>query len=321
MADQQDLRRLGGLVNLLPFTYTCILIGSLSLMALPGLTGFYTKDHIIELAGGVFTIKGYVIYWFATISAGLTAFYSYRLVTLTFFGEAHANRNSYMNAHEADYIMIVPMVILAILSIFFGYVAKDLWLGMGTDYLGATMPQAPGHLALIEADFGLPLWNKLLPLALTLTGAISSYYLFTNAMRFANSLTSTSFGRTIYTFINGQWQWNAFINGLIINPMLSLGHIISKEIDRGIVETVGPYGLSTVLPRLGNNISNYDTSVVTTYALYVVIGFLSIIFILFAPYLYTSGTDNNIINDIALLLLFVSGIGLTGNNRSVNNKV
>ena len=257
-------------------------------MALPGLTGFYTKDHIIELAGGVYSLKGHIIYWMATISAGITAFYSYRLVTLVFFGNPHANYTSYDNAHEADNIMIVPMVILAILSIFFGWFAKDIWLGIGTDFLGQAIPQSPDNVALIEADFGLPLIFKLMPLIMTIFGAISSYYMFNYGMRFANMLTNNQIGQSIYTFINGQWQWNAIINGLIISPIMQLGHIISKEIDRGVIENVGPYGLSTVLPQLSTKISLYDTSVVTTYALYIVLGFLSFVFILFMPYLIIS---------------------------------
>src|SRR3954454_20636439 len=121
MADQQDLRRLGGLVNFLPFTYTAILIGSLSLMAFPFLTGFYSKDLILEVALGQYEFSGNVAYWLGTISAVFTAFYSLRLISLTFFTVPNAPKGDYLHTHEAPTVIVIPLVILSIMSIVFGY--------------------------------------------------------------------------------------------------------------------------------------------------------------------------------------------------------
>ena len=156
MADQQDLRRLGGLAPLLPFTYAAMLIGSLSLMAMPGLTGYYSKDHLLELAMGTYSLNGTVVYWAGTLAAGLTAFYSIRLIALTFFGTVNGTRQAYDNVHEAPLLLGAPLVFLAVLSVLFGYMAKDLWLGMGTNYLSAVLPQHPSHVSLVEAEFALP---------------------------------------------------------------------------------------------------------------------------------------------------------------------
>jgi NADH-ubiquinone oxidoreductase chain 5 len=309
MADQQDLRRLGGLAPLLPFTYAAMLIGSLSLMALPGLTGYYSKDHLLELAMGTYSLNGTVIYWAGTLAAGLTAFYSIRLIALTFFGTVNGTRQAYDNVHEAPVLLGAPLVFLAVLSVLFGYMAKDLWLGMGTDYLSAVLPQHPSHVSLVEAEFALPVLYKQLPLVMTLLGAMGAVFLYGPGMRLAVSLTDSALARALYGFINGQWRWNAAVTGLVITPLMNLGYVASKVLDRGLIETVGPYGLSTVLPNMGRTIASYDTSVVTNYALYIVLGFLSLALMVIAP-LVLPGVPSASVTDVSLVLLIVAGLGL-----------
>lgn len=307
MSDQQDLRRLGGLGPILPFTYVAILVGSLSLIALPGLTGFYSKDHILELAAGAYTLSGHVVYWVGTISAGLTAFYSFRLIMLVFFSNPNGPRHSYVHTHEAPFLLGAPLVFLAVLSIVFGFMAKDLWLGFGTDYLSAALPQHPANVALVEADFAVSAFIKMLPLIVTLLGAFTAVLLYGSDMRFALSLTDRSLGKSLYGFINGQWRWNAAITGLIITPFLSLGFIVSKILDRGVVEQVGPQGLSTVLTQSAKRIASFDTSVVTTYALYIVIGFISFVLLILAPNVLPGVAVSS---DVGLVLLFLIGLAL-----------
>lgn len=147
--DQQDMRRLGGFLGLLPFTYTAILIGSLSLMAVPFMTGFYSKDLILELAYSQYVFHGSIAYWFGTISAGLTAFYSFRILSMTFLSYPNASKKVYDTAHDAAILAMIPMTILAILAIFFGYITRDLYVGMGTDALGNALFTHPSHISLI----------------------------------------------------------------------------------------------------------------------------------------------------------------------------
>lgn len=307
MMDQQDLRRLGGLAPLLPFTYTAMLVGSLSLMALPGLTGFYSKDHLLELAAGTYTFNGQLVYWAGTLSAMLTAFYSYRVLMLVFFSTPKANRTAYAHTHEAGLLLGTPLVVLSVLSIVFGFLAKDLWLGMGTDYLTSVLPQSPGHVALVEAEFALPSLVKLMPLLVTLTGAMGAIILFNSPVGLYINGGVSSLSRSLFGFLNGQWRWNALVTGTVISPMLSVGHIASKVLDRGIIETAGPYGLATVLPSVGRTIASYDTSIVTTYALYIVTGFVSMVLLLLAPHVLPGVVDHSL-SDVALLLVFLSAL-------------
>ncbi|MGV2348398.1 MAG UNVERIFIED_CONTAM: hypothetical protein MIO30_32095 [Methylobacterium ajmalii] len=315
MSDQQDLRRLGGLGPLLPFTYVAMLVGSLSLMALPGMTGFYSKDHILELAAGAYTLSGHLVYWAGTISAGLTAFYSFRLLMLVFFSHPNGPRQAYGHTHEAPFLLGAPLVFLAVLSIVFGYMAKDLWLGMGTDYLSTALSQHPANVVLVEAEFAVPVIIKMLPLVVSLLGAITAVAIYSSDMRFALSLTSTPLGRQVYGFINGQWRWNAAVTGLVIKPLMGVGYVVSKVLDRGVIETVGPYGLTTLLQSTGRSIAQYDTSVVTGYALYIVIGYLSLVLLLAAPYVLPGVA---FVSDGSSLLVFIASLAML---PSISNSV
>ena len=105
MADQQDVRKLGGLINFLPFTYTAILIGSLSLMAVPWLTGFYSKDLIIELAYAQYQFSGQAAYWLGTLTAIFTSFYSFRLISLVFLSYPNAPKSDYLHTHVSPYAL------------------------------------------------------------------------------------------------------------------------------------------------------------------------------------------------------------------------
>jgi NADH-ubiquinone oxidoreductase chain 5 len=134
-ADQQDVRRMGGLIKFLPFTYSVMLVGSLSLLATPYLTGFYSKDLILELAYGQYSFSGMYAFILGSITAGITAFYSFRLISLVFLTTPNGQKQSYLNSHESNIAVIIPLLILALFSIFFGYVFSDLFVGVGSDFL------------------------------------------------------------------------------------------------------------------------------------------------------------------------------------------
>lgn len=126
VSDEQDMRKMGGLIKFIPFTYTMILIGSLSLMGFPYLTGFYSKDLILELTYDKYYIA--FAYWLGSISALLTAFYSIRLIYLTFITDTNSKKEIYMGAHEPSFHITLPLLLLAFGSIFVGYLGKEVIL-------------------------------------------------------------------------------------------------------------------------------------------------------------------------------------------------
>ena len=303
-SDQQDIRRIGGLIRFLPFTYTIMLVGSLSLLATPWLTGFYSKDLIIELAYGQYSFSGTYAFILGSITAGLTAFYSFRLICLVFLTVPNGSKQSYLNAHEANNKVIIPLFLLALFSIFFGFIFSDLFVGMASDFFSNAMFIKPNNISLIEAEFSLPLIIKLLPALLSLFGASLAIFLYHKSPTFIIDLTNNLIGQKFYTFFNGKYLFDIIYNNYIINKGLELGYIISKVLDRGIIEMVGPNGLSQTLTNTGKNISKLDTGVITTYSIYITLSLLSLIFLIFAPILI----DTSLLNEIRLFIIYIAAL-------------
>ncbi|PRD22110.1 UNVERIFIED_CONTAM: NADH-ubiquinone oxidoreductase chain 5 [Trichonephila clavipes] len=281
--DQQDQRRLGGLIGFLPFTYVAILIGSLSLIAVPWITGFYSKDLILEVAYGQYQFSGHVAYWLGTISACLTAFYSLRLISLTFITYPNASKSVYMHTHDAPFIVIVPLLILSLFAIFFGYVAKDLFVGIGSDFSSSVLFTHPSRISLVEAEFGLPQIVKLLPAIGTFAGAGLALYLYHVQQVFTVQLTDSTFGRSLYKFFNGKYYIDVIYNHYVMYKGLNIGYTISKILDRGVIELLGPQGLSTSFTSSSESIAKLDTGNLTDYALYMGVGLISLTGILLVP--------------------------------------
>src|SRR6516164_3324781 len=122
MADNQDFRKYGGLISFLPLSYSVILIASLSLVAFPFMTGFYSKDFILESAYGIFSLSGIIVYFIATIAAMFTTLYSVKVLYLTFITNPNGSLVDYKQAHEGDIFMSLPLIILGVFSIFFGFI-------------------------------------------------------------------------------------------------------------------------------------------------------------------------------------------------------
>src|SRR5271163_3156180 len=179
-ADQQDIRRMGGLIKFLPFTYSVMLTGSLSLLATPYLTGFYSKDLILELAYGQYSFSGMYAFILGSITAGITAFYSFRLISLVFLTTANGQKETYLNSHESKLATIIPLLILAIFSIFFGFIFSDLFVGIGNDFFANSIFTHPNNISIVEAEFSTgnnPI-IKLLPAILSLFGAALAIFMY-----------------------------------------------------------------------------------------------------------------------------------------------
>lgn len=162
-ADEQDRRKRGGLVKILPLTYTVIIVGSLALRGFPFLTGFYSKDVILELAYGSFTVEGRFVHTLGTLAAFFTAYYSTRLLALTFLRPANGLRVVYEHAHESPTPRALPLVILSFASLFVGYISRDRFIGLGTDFWGNSLFTLPSEQFRLESEW-LDSSVKMIPL-------------------------------------------------------------------------------------------------------------------------------------------------------------
>lgn len=305
MADEQDMRRLGGLVKLLPFSYAMILIGSLSLAAMPFLTGFYSKDLIIELAYGQFEFSGQVVYWLAVISAVFTMTYSVRLLFLTFLSEARAPKVSYEHSHEGPLTMAISLIILAIMSIIFGYYASDFFRGLGASSLAHSLFVHPDHVIAIEAEFAVPTIFKLLPVILSVLVASLALIIYQLFPRLLLSITKTKQASAIYAFFNQRYWIELIVNKFIVLKGLSLGYLFNKQLDRGAIELIGPHGVVLGLSRLSSFIAKLDTGIITNYALYILLGLISFISIIFFAPIDPNGESIKAAHYSQLVLLYL----------------
>lgn len=212
----------------------------------------------------------------------------------------NASKSVYLHTHDAPIIVMIPLIILSLLAIFFGYIAKDLFVGMGSDFLSTSLFIHPSHISLIEAEFSINLFNKLLPAILTLMGASAAIYMYHVAPLFTIGLTGSTFGRSLYHFFNGKYYVDVIYNHYIINASLLLGYTFSKVLDRGAIELIGPHGLSFSLFAGSQDIAKLDTGSLTSYALYLMLGLVGLTFILFSPKLL-----GDTISDPRLVFIFI----------------
>ena len=302
VSDNQDFRRYGGLKAFLPLTYSVMLIASLSLVAFPFMTGFYSKDLIIESTYGQFCFSSTVIYVVSVIGAMFTTLYSVKVLYLTFLTNPNGPVVNYKHAHEGDIYMSMPLIILAIFSIFFGYMTKDIFIGLGSHFfMDNSLFIHPLHEIMLDTEFAVPLIFKIIPLILTLSLSVISIILSEFTPKILIEFKTSRFGYNIYSFFNQRFLVELFYNKYITDLVLKLGGQTTKVIDKGSIELVGPYGLEKGLVTLSRNISSLDTGVITSYALYILVG---LTFYIFIPYLYT--VDNNLLIIFIFALLSLS---------------
>ena len=301
VSDNQDFRKYGGLISFLPLSYSVMLIASLSLVAFPFMTGFYSKDFILESAYGQFNFSSVAVYFIATIGAMFTTLYSVKVLYLTFLTNANGPLINYKKAHEGDVFMSLPLVILAVFSIFFGYITKDMFIGMASGFFSDnSLFIHPLHEIMLDTEFAVPTLFKLLPFFLTVTlsalSLISSEFFMLRNKSLIN-FKLTRIGYNIFSFFNQRFLIELFYNKYITRFILKLGGHTTKVLDKGSIELLGPYGLEKGLLILSKSLSSLDTGVITSYALYILIGLILYILI---PYIS--------LIDISILLLIIFGL-------------
>ena len=306
VADNQDFRKYGGLKAFLPLSYSVMLIASLSLVAFPFMTGFYSKDFILESAYGQYHFSSIVVYFISTIGAMFTTLYSVKVLYLTFLSNPNGPLINYKHAHEGDIFMSMPLIILAIFSIFFGYFTKDIFIGLGSNFFSDnSLFIHPSHEIMLDTEFAVPTLFKILPLILTVSLSILSIIFSEFMTKPLTYFKLSGFGYNVYSFFNQRFLIELFYNKYITDLVLKLGGQTTKVVDKGSIELIGPYGLEKGLTTLSKNISRLDTGVITSYALYILVG---LTFYILIPYLYIIDTNLLIIILFGLLTLVTTNI-------------
>jgi len=285
LEDNQDLRKYGALRIFLPLAYSVFLIASLSLIAFPFMTGFYSKDFIIESIYGQFFFSSFIVYSFATLGAGFTSLYSIKILFLTFLTNPNTCFIKYKKIHkEEDFFLYLPLVILAVLAIFIGYTTKDIFIGIGSDFfLDNSLFIHPLNEIALDTEFSINALYKNIPFIFTITFTLF-FIIFSEFLpKWIIFFKFSKPGYNIYSFFNLRMFIELYYNKYIVEVVLLSGGQIIKTIDRGFVELIGPYGLEKIFIKFSLKITKLDISIVTSYALYILIG---LIFYLLTPYLF-----------------------------------
>nr|YP_009300653.1 NADH dehydrogenase subunit 5 [Turritopsis dohrnii]ALK27154.1 NADH dehydrogenase subunit 5 [Turritopsis dohrnii] len=242
--DEQDIRKMGNLIYYLPFSYICILVGSISLMGLPFLTGFYSKDLILEIANTEY-IYSYAL-WLGLLSASFTAFYSFRLICYVFINKTQLNKINLMKIHEGGWNLIICLFALCILSVSIGYFTQFTII---RDY---------EPLIILNND-------KMKPLYLTILGVLLCLLFFFNITLWWKSFTKKSF-KKVYSFVLGSWYFDYLINHYIVKPFMKVGFNVSyKFIDNQILEFFGPTIIYNKVTSKANELSKFYSGNISIY--------------------------------------------------------
>jgi len=281
VADEQDMRKMGGLKNLLPFSYASILIGSLALIGFPFLAGFYSKDVILELAYAKHTNYSFFAYSLGVFAAFCTSYYSTRLLVLVFLVKPNGNRNGILGAHEGSWNLTLPLFLLSILSISVGYLTKEIFIGFGTDFWSNSIFISPENYIILDIEF-ISLFYKLIPLIVTILGSFSAIYLYSFGISDYFRVKKSSLFKYIFLFLNRKWYFDKIINEHITSSALFLGHTYTyKDIDRGMVEKLGPWGIITNIQVYVKTFRFIQTGYIYNYLLLTIFFFYIILFVYF----------------------------------------
>ena len=304
--DEQDMRKMGGLKNLVPFTYSAMSIGSLALIGFPFLAGFYSKDLILELAYGKYTSFSHFSYFLGTFGAFLTAFYSTRLVCLTFLVKPNGYRTVIGFAHETFSNIFIALCFLTIPSIFIGFFTKDMIVGVGSDFFSSAIYNNPKELHIFDAEFVI-FFYKFLPVTLSLFGATLSFLLYNFQSSILFTLKTSFLGRKIYSFLNKKWFFDKIYNECIGQFFFKFGYSVSyKSIDRGTFEIIGPTGLSSVASKVAHQLHKAQSGSLYHYML-IILSIISFILLFRSIWvIYEHSLDYRLLALIVITIIFLN---------------
>ena len=264
--DEQDIRNMGGVRNKLPFTYVFMLIGTLALTGFPFLSGFYSKDAIIEFAYLRNSALGNYAVVVGIFTAFLTSIYSWRLFFKTFHGTYNNKKILISETHESPVIMLAPLFILSIGAIFAGFVFKESFIGHHSNEFWQT---SIFFLNQVKHD-PIPLWFLLLTPALVTLSIPISYYYFISNTKILEEFKKTN--SPLYNFLLNKWFIDELYEAIFVKPAKNIGSFFWKKGDVGFIDKFGPDGVSQLIKKLSNKVSLFQSGFIYDYAFVMLIG-------------------------------------------------
>ncbi|MDE2229213.1 MAG: NADH-quinone oxidoreductase subunit L [Alphaproteobacteria bacterium] len=270
MSGEQDMRKMGGLRTLIPATYLLMWVGSLALAGIWPFAGYYSKDVIIEAAWASGTGVGHYAYWLGVFAAFLTAFYSWRLIFLTFHGKPRASKEVMAHVHESPPVMILPLLVLAAGALFAGMAGYHWFVGEGRDaFWGDSILVLPGHDNLAGAET-VPFWAAKLPLAMGLGGIFVAWIAY--VVETGIPALTARWLRPVYLLFLNKWYFDELYDAIIVRPAMWLGIRLWKDGDGAVIDGLGPDGFAKVTRGMAAVLSRFQTGYLYHYVFAMFVG-------------------------------------------------
>jgi len=264
MSDEQDMRRMGGIWKMIPVTYVLMWIGSLALAGVPPFAGFFSKDIVLEAAYAAHTGIGKYAFWLGLLAAFLTAFYSWRLLFMTFHGTPRADEKVMAHVHESPKVMVVPLLVLATGAVLAGWAMYGYFVGEGaSEFWGNAILILPGHDALENAHH-VPLWVKLSPLVVGALGIGLAYFLYIKRTDIPGKLAAQF--KDVYEFLLNKWYFDEIYDWAFTRPCFALGRLFWKIGDGSIIDGFGPDGISATVRNFAKRTAALQSGYLYHYA-------------------------------------------------------
>jgi NADH-quinone oxidoreductase subunit L len=269
--DEQDINKMGGVWKHLPYTYAMMIIGTLALTGFPFLSGFYSKDAIIEFAYLRDNTTGYYAAGIGIFTAFLTSIYSWRLIFKTFHGDFNNEKMKINETYESPLVMLIPLVLLSIGAIFAGMLFKDLFAGHG---LSSFWNKSIFFLEPLSSEHP-PTWFLLLtPILVTLSIPIS-YYLFVKNKKVVEGIVQVN--QPLYKFLKNKWYFDELYEVIFIKSSKTIGSFLWKFCDVRIIDGFGPDGISNLIKKFSQKANKFQSGFIYQYAFVMLLGFSALL--------------------------------------------
>jgi NADH-quinone oxidoreductase subunit L len=275
MSGEQDMRKMGGIRYLVPYTYILMWIGSLALAGIWPFAGYYSKDTILEASYAAGSGVGLYAYWLGVFAAFITAFYSWRLIFMTFHGKSRADHEVMHHAHESPPVMLWPLVVLAAGAVVAGFLGFNHFVGEGRiEFWRDSILVLPAHDSLAAAE-SVPLWVGKLPLVVGLLGIFTAWVAYVWQPDLPARTARTL--RPLYLLFLNKWYFDEIYDFLVVRPLMALGFGLWKKGDGALIDGLGPDGFALTTRRLSVGASRLQTGYLYHYAFAMLIGVVALV--------------------------------------------
>jgi NADH-quinone oxidoreductase subunit L len=275
MSDEQDMRKMGGIWRHIPFTYGVMWVGSLALAGVPFFAGYYSKDVILESAFAAHTGFGEYAFWLGIAAAALTAFYSWRLLFLTFHGAPRADEHTMAHVHESPLVMTIPLGVLALGAVVTGFLGYDHFVGEKLKaFWGESILVLPVHHAL-EGAHHVPTWVALLPIVVAVAGLAAAYVCYIHRTEIPGLIAEAV--RPLYRFLLNKWYFDELYDWLFVRPAHAIGRGLWKGGDGALIDGLGPDGIASLARTIAQRASALQTGYVYHYAFAMLMGVVALV--------------------------------------------